>query len=49
MIWAMLDPAASLPDMASFLNGVDDDLDAAGLGSHRFYRQSTSRRATTGS
>lgn len=46
MIWAMLDPAASLPDMASFLNGVDGDLEAAGLGGHRFYRQSVSRRAT---
>lgn len=46
MIWAMLDPAADLPDMASFLDGVDGDLAAAGLGSHRFYRQSTSRRAT---
>lgn len=46
MIWATLDPAAALPDMASFLDGVDGDLAAAGLGSHRFYRQSTSRRAT---
>jgi Rieske 2Fe-2S family protein len=46
MIWAMLDPTADLPDMASFLDGVDGDLAAAGLGGHRFYRQSTSRRAT---
>jgi len=46
MIWAVLDPSAATPDIASFLGSLDRDLEAIGLGSHRFYRQNAVRRAT---
>lgn len=45
MIWAMLDPTAAAPDVASFLGDIDRDLDAADLGGHRFYRQNATKRA----
>ena len=45
MIWAVLDPAASAPDMAAFLGPLDGDLAAIGLGGHRLYRQHAIKRA----
>jgi phenylpropionate dioxygenase-like ring-hydroxylating dioxygenase large terminal subunit len=45
LVWAMLDPDAALPDMAAFLGELDRELDAIGIGRHRFYRQHAVRRA----
>ncbi len=44
LIWVSLDPAATL-DVAGFLGGLDEDLTALDLGSHRFFRQHARRRA----
>lgn len=46
LIWAILDPAATEIDIANFLGGVDEDLDALDLKSHHFYRQHARKRAT---
>jgi glycine betaine catabolism A len=46
LIWAVLDPAARMPDMAAYLGEVDRDFAALGLGQHKFFRQSVTRRAT---
>jgi Rieske 2Fe-2S family protein len=45
MIWAVLDPGASAPDIAAFLGPLDRDLAAIDLGSHRLYRQHAIKRA----
>jgi Rieske 2Fe-2S family protein len=47
LIWAVLDPNAdrSLLDVAVYLGALDDDLEAIGMGRHRFYRQHAVRRA----
>jgi Rieske 2Fe-2S family protein len=39
LVWAMLDPGAELPDMAAYLGELDRELEAIGIGNHRFYRQ----------
>ncbi len=50
LIWALLDPQTlDQPDeldMAGFLGGIDDDLAALDLRSHRFFRQHARRRKT---
>lgn len=46
LIWAVLDGGEAMPDMASYLGPIDRDLDALGLGGHRFFRQRAVRRAT---
>ncbi|MBS0220500.1 MAG: aromatic ring-hydroxylating dioxygenase subunit alpha [Proteobacteria bacterium] len=46
LIFAVLDPEAGPIDAADHLGGLDPDLDAIGMGRHRFYRQHTTRRAT---
>jgi glycine betaine catabolism A len=59
LIWAVLDPNASGPDVsgpdakgnalldiAPYLGGLDGDLEAIGMGRHRFYRQHAVKRAT---
>lgn len=45
LIWAMLDAEAELPDMAAYLGELDRELDAIGIGNHRFYRQHAVTRA----
>jgi phenylpropionate dioxygenase-like ring-hydroxylating dioxygenase large terminal subunit len=46
LIWAVLDPAQTSIDVPGLLGGVDDDLAAMDLGSHRFFRQRVQTRAT---
>lgn len=48
LIWAVLDPADADRelDVAAYLCGLDRDLEAIGIGRHRFYRQHAVRRAT---
>jgi phenylpropionate dioxygenase-like ring-hydroxylating dioxygenase large terminal subunit len=46
LIFAVLDPEAGPIDLADHLGGLDRDLDAIGMGRHRFYRQHAVRRAT---
>lgn len=47
LIWAVLDHRQQeMPDMAGYLGPIDQDLQALGLGSHRFFRQRALRRAT---
>ena len=45
MIWVVLDPSATSPDIAAFLGPLDRDLAAIALGGHRFYRQHAVSRA----
>ena len=45
-IWAILDPAQTDLDVASFLGDIDHDLATLGLGEHYFFRQRVQRRAT---
>lgn len=45
LIWAVLDPAGTALDAAGFLGGLDADLAALQLGSHRFFRQHARRHA----
>ena len=46
LVWAMLDPEAALPDIASHLGEIDGELGAIGVGRYCFYRQRAVRRAT---
>ena len=48
LVWAVLDPDAGLTplDMGPYLGGLDSDLEAIGMGHHRFYRQHAVKRAT---
>jgi len=46
LIWAIMDPNQSTIDVPGFLGGIDDDLKALDLGSHRFFRQHARRRKT---
>lgn len=50
LIWAILDPGTAITcgeaEVARFLDGLDDDLTALDLGSHRFFRQHARKRAT---
>lgn len=46
LIWAIMDPRRSDIDVAGFLGGIDEDLAALDLGTHRFFRQHARRRAT---
>ena len=46
LIFVALDPDASQIDIVSYLGGLDDDLEAIGMGRHRFYRQHAVKRAT---
>ncbi len=46
LIWAIMDPAREDIDIPGFLGEIDDDLGALDLGSHRFFRQHSRRRAT---
>ncbi len=45
LIWAILDPQCRDIDAAGFLDGIDADLSALDLGSHRFFRQHARKRA----
>lgn len=46
LIWAILDPKASVIDVAGFLGGIDDDLAALDLGLQCVFRQHARKRAT---
>ena len=58
LIWAIMDPLGDRPgdpardrrcsaiEVADFLGGIDEDLAALDLGSHRFFRQHARKRAT---
>lgn len=46
LIWALMDPQQSTLDVAGFLGGLDEDLAALDLKSHRFYRQHARKRKT---
>ncbi|HXD50253.1 MAG TPA: SRPBCC family protein, partial [Burkholderiales bacterium] len=46
LIWAIMDPNQSAIDVPGFLGGIDDDLTALDLGSHRFFRQHARKRKT---
>ncbi len=46
LVWAVLDPAQTRIDVPGLLGGLDDDLAALDLGSHRFFRQRVQTRAT---
>ena len=58
LIWAIMDPLGDPPgdpardrrcsaiEVADFLGGIDEDLAALDLGSHRFFRQHARKRAT---
>jgi phenylpropionate dioxygenase-like ring-hydroxylating dioxygenase large terminal subunit len=47
LIWVVLDPATGTPpDVAGHLGALDRELEAIGIGRHRFFRQHAVRRAT---
>jgi glycine betaine catabolism A len=46
LIWVVLDPASdTTPEMAGYLDELDTDLAALGVGQHRFFRQHAIHRA----
>jgi glycine betaine catabolism A len=45
LIFAVLDPDAGPIDPADWLGGLNTDLEAIGMGGHRFYRQHATKRA----
>ena len=45
LIFVVLDPEAGPIDPAAYLGGLNEDLEAIGMGRHRFYRQHATTRA----